>query len=39
MAGEVNLEAKTLIIEYDPAKTGLKDIIDAIENAGFSVID
>ena len=38
MAAEVNLDAKTLTVEYDPAKSTVADISAAIEDIGFSVV-
>ena len=37
MSALVNLEAKTLSVEFDPVKTSLKDIADAIDEIGFTV--
>jgi copper chaperone len=38
MAAEVNLEAKTLTVEFDSSKTALKDIAAAIDDIGFSAV-
>lgn len=38
MAAEVNLEAKTLTINYDPNKSTLSEIQIAIDTAGYEVM-
>lgn len=38
MAAEVDLPAKTLKIDYDPAKSSLDDIKKAVDDAGYKVV-
>lgn len=38
MAAEVDLAAKTLKVEFDPAKSALTSIKQAVEDAGYSVL-
>ncbi|ALV63467.1 copper chaperon, copZ, putative [Thermococcus sp. 2319x1] len=35
--GEVSLEKKTAVVEFDPEKTRLEDIVRAIERYGYEV--
>lgn len=37
MAAEVDLPAKTLKIDYDPAKSSLDDVKRAVDEAGYKV--
>ncbi|HWQ60786.1 MAG TPA: cation transporter [Negativicutes bacterium] len=37
MAAEVDLAAKTLKVDYDPAKSPLEDVKRAVIDAGFKV--
>ncbi len=36
-SAEVNLEAKTVRVSYDPSKLARKDLQEAIEKAGYKV--
>ncbi len=36
---EVTLEPGQAVVEFDPAKTNVKDLQEAIEGAGFDVVD
>jgi len=38
MAAEIDLAAKTLKADYDPAKSTLDDIKRAIDDAGYKVV-
>ncbi len=38
MAAEVDLAAKTLTADYDPAKSTLDDVKQAIADAGFKAV-
>ncbi|MBP1912785.1 copper chaperone CopZ [Thermococcus stetteri] len=35
--GEVSLEKKTAVVEFDPEKVSLEDIVMAIERYGYEV--
>ncbi|MPW38391.1 copper chaperone [Thermococcus sp. 101 C5] len=35
--GEISLEKKTAVVEFDPEKTRLEDIVRAIERYGYEV--
>lgn len=37
MAAEADLEAKTLQVEFDPAKSSLAAIKEAVEDAGYTI--
>jgi len=37
LAAEVDLAAKSLQVDFDPAKTSLQDIKDVVEDAGYTI--
>ncbi len=38
LAAEVDLTAKSLQVDFDPAKTSLQDIKDVVEDAGYTIV-